>query len=52
MIWLFQDPDISSIAPQIGPQSGGTMVTVMGGNLDAGTYIEAMIGDIPCLIER
>ena len=48
----FIDPVISDIEPRHGPQSGGTKVKIKGEYLNAGSHIEAHIGDLPCKIVR
>ena len=48
MIPAFQNPAITGFDPKIGPQSGGTMVTVLGKFLDAGRYIDVSIDQMPC----
>ena len=51
-ILIMQDPIISEVTPTIGPQSGGTLVTIKGTSLDAGKDIKADIGGLLCVIER
>ena len=46
----FVDPVISDIEPRHGPQSGGTRVRIKGEYLNAGSHVEASIGDLPCEI--
>ena len=46
----FVDPVINDIEPRHGPQSGGTKVKIKGEYLNAGSYVEASIGDLPCAI--
>ena len=51
-ILIMQNPIIREVTPMIGPQSGGTLVTIKGTSLDAGLVIEADIGGSLCVIER
>ncbi|XP_071810406.1 plexin-B-like isoform X1 [Asterias amurensis] len=51
-IFTYKDPIISEVTPTIGPQSGGTLVTIKGTSLDAGKDIKADIGGLLCVIER
>ena len=46
----FVDPQIKSIRPKRGPQSGGTKVKIFGEHMNAGSFIEAFVGDYPCEI--
>ena len=46
----FIDPVISDIEPRHGPMSGGTLVKMKGQYLNAGSHVEATIGDLPCRI--
>jgi plexin A len=46
----FIDPQIMAIRPRRGPQSGGTRIKILGEHMDAGSYKEAYIGNIPCRI--
>ncbi|XP_038061354.1 plexin-B-like, partial [Patiria miniata] len=48
----YKDPDISGFSPEIGPQSGGTRLTISGQSLDAGRFIEVFIDDMQCAAER
>lgn len=51
-ILIMQNPFIREVTPMIGPQSGGTLVTIKGTSLDAGSVIVAHIGRLLCVIER
>ncbi|XP_038069442.1 plexin-B-like [Patiria miniata] len=46
----FKDPVITSFQPRLGPEAGGTAVSVNGTALNTGRDIEAFIGDNPCII--
>ncbi|XP_038061899.1 plexin-B-like [Patiria miniata] len=46
----FKDPAITSFQPRLGPEAGGTAVSVNGTALNTGRDIEAFIGDKPCNI--
>ncbi|CAB4063960.1 PLXNA [Lepeophtheirus salmonis] len=46
----FIDPQLKYIRPLSGPQSGGTRIRIIGEYLNAGSHIEAIIGDSPCQI--
>jgi len=48
----FIDPVISDIEPRHGPQAGGTRVKIKGEYLNAGSHVEAFIGDLPCRIVK
>ena len=47
-----QTPTIISFYPKKGPMSGGTMMTIHGEHLDAGTTIQAKVVGLPCVIKR
>ncbi len=46
----FVDPQIKAIRPKRGPQSGGTRIKILGDYMNAGSHVEAFIGDSPCEI--
>ncbi|XP_038069370.1 plexin-B-like [Patiria miniata] len=46
----FRDPAITHFQPRLGPEAGGTAVSVNGTALNTGRDIEAFIGDYPCNI--
>ncbi|XP_038069507.1 plexin-B-like [Patiria miniata] len=46
----FKDPAITHFQPRLGPEAGGTAVSVNGAALNTGRNIEAFIGDNPCII--
>ncbi|XP_038069418.1 plexin-A4-like [Patiria miniata] len=46
----FRDPAITHFQPRLGPEAGGTAVSVNGTALNTGRNIEAFIGDYPCHI--
>ncbi|XP_038066372.1 plexin-B-like [Patiria miniata] len=46
----FRDPTITDFQPRLGPEAGGTTVSVNGAALNTGRDIEAFIGDNPCNI--
>ncbi|KAK7493969.1 hypothetical protein BaRGS_00014851 [Batillaria attramentaria] len=49
-IFYYVDPEIRGITPDMGPRDGGTLVTIMGLNMDAGTSVSVTIGgDMPCV---
>ncbi|XP_038054123.1 hepatocyte growth factor receptor-like [Patiria miniata] len=48
--FIYADPRISNFSPTIGPEAGGTLVTVSGTALQAGRNIEAYFGDKPCVV--
>ena len=43
-----QDPSIYSVTPNIGPPTGGTLVTIRGSNLDVGSSLSVWLINIPC----
>ena len=46
----FQNPEITSISPKIGPKSGGSALTIMGNHLDIGSSARVEIGTEQCVI--
>ncbi|XP_038061689.1 plexin-B-like [Patiria miniata] len=48
----YKDPVLADFSPKIGPQSGGTRVTISGESLDTGRNIYVSIGSTPCLFDR
>ncbi|XP_038069360.1 plexin-B-like [Patiria miniata] len=46
----FKDPAITHFQPHLGPEAGGTAVSVNGTALNTGRDIAAFIGDYPCNI--
>ncbi|XP_076468728.1 plexin-A2-like isoform X2 [Babylonia areolata] len=48
--YRYVEPEITGIMPTVGPVDGGTVVTIMGNDVNAGTSVSVMIGDnMPCL---
>jgi hypothetical protein len=47
-----QEPSITEIMPDYGPQVGGTLVTLTGPHLNAGMIKTVSIGDQDCPIKR
>lgn len=47
---LFQNPEITSISPEIGPKSGGSALTIKGNHLDIGSSARVEIGTEHCVI--
>ena len=50
--FAFVNPQITAISPQFGPQSGGTLLTIHGEYMNAGSFIKARIDDLPCRITQ
>ncbi|XP_070544684.1 uncharacterized protein [Ptychodera flava] len=50
--FYYKNPKITGFNPKIGPQSGGTTVTLQGSHLDAGNMIDVQIGHLPCEVDR
>ncbi|XP_070544682.1 uncharacterized protein [Ptychodera flava] len=50
--FYYKDPTITDFEPKIGPQSGGTTITIEGKDLDAGSVIDVHIDHLPCEVER
>ncbi|XP_038061687.1 plexin-B1-like [Patiria miniata] len=48
----YKNPMLDDINPKMGPQSGGTRLTISGQSLDAWRNIEVFIDDIPCVVDR
>lgn len=46
----FVNPVIESISPRRGPRSGRTVIRITGRHMNAGSKIQATIGDLPCSI--
>lgn len=44
----YVEPVLESISPLLGPQSGGTRVTITGRHLDAGTLAVVKLGTVTC----
>lgn len=44
----FVNPKILTISPSKGPVSGGTLLSIDGLEVDAGSRVEAFLGDLPC----
>lgn len=49
--YRFVDPKPESIEPKHGPKSGGTLLTIRGKYMNAGSVIRAFIDDLPCIIQ-
>ncbi|XP_033638684.1 plexin-A4-like [Asterias rubens] len=49
--FTYTDPMIINFHPRIGPEAGGTLINIIGVNMDAGTDIKAMVDtNVPCAI--
>ncbi|XP_022100549.1 plexin-A2-like [Acanthaster planci] len=48
--FAYTDPQISNFVPIVGPEAGGTVVTISGFNLQTGNTIEAYFGNSQCVI--
>ncbi|XP_022105028.1 plexin-B-like isoform X2 [Acanthaster planci] len=46
----FTNPRITLFEPRLGPEAGGTAVSVYGTDLNTGRYIAAFIGEKPCIM--
>lgn len=44
------DPIIIDFNPKLGPISGGTIINIVGNQLNRGHLLKAYIGDIPCVV--
>ncbi|XP_041058652.1 plexin-A4 isoform X1 [Carcharodon carcharias] len=51
-LYSFVLPTLKDLTPNKGPLSGGTMVTIRGRNLDAGSNVSVMFGEQPCVFDR
>ncbi|XP_071816249.1 plexin A3-like isoform X4 [Apostichopus japonicus] len=49
-MFSYNDPKLTSFFPEIGPASGGSLITINGTDLDTGRDIEAFVGSEPCSI--
>ena len=45
-----QNLELSGVFPSFGPQSGGTLLSISGSNLNMGSNVTAMLDDLPCLV--
>ncbi|XP_071816299.1 plexin-A4-like [Apostichopus japonicus] len=50
VMFSYNDPKLTSFFPEIGPASGGSLITINGTDLDTGRDIEAFVGSEPCSI--
>ena len=50
--YQFVNPKILNINPSKGPISGGTLLSLDGLNLDAGSNVEAFLGKLPCNVTK
>ncbi|KAH1170566.1 plexin-A2 isoform X1 [Mauremys mutica] len=46
--YMFVNPEVSSLSPSRGPESGGTMVTISGHYLGAGSSVSVFLGNQTC----
>ncbi|XP_066482321.1 plexin-A2 isoform X2 [Tiliqua scincoides] len=46
--YTFVTPTVSSLSPSRGPESGGTMVTITGHFLGAGSHVSVLLGNQTC----
>lgn len=51
-MFTFVDPVPSTVRPDIGPQAGGTLLTIVGEHMDSGSSVVVMIGTEVCPIVR
>ncbi|XP_014222817.2 plexin-B isoform X2 [Trichogramma pretiosum] len=47
----YKDVRLSSLYPNVGPQSGGTRLAISGEHLNIGTTIAAYLDELPCLVD-
>ncbi|XP_059723498.1 plexin-A2 [Haemorhous mexicanus] len=51
--YVFVTPAVSFLSPSRGPESGGTMVTISGHHLGAGSHVSVLLGNQTCeFLER
>lgn len=50
--FLYSQPEALSSYPNVGPQSGGTRIYIIGNNLATGTNLEVYLDEYPCHVER
>lgn len=50
--YMFVNPKILTINPSKGPVSGGTLLSIEGLNVNAGSKAEAFLGDLPCNVTK
>jgi len=48
----FQTPSVDNVSPLMGPESGGTLITIQGSNLHIGGERKVTIGTIICDIDE
>ncbi|CAJ0964921.1 unnamed protein product, partial [Ranitomeya imitator] len=46
--YSFVNPTVSHVSPTRGPESGGTMITITGHNLGAGSLVSTLLGNQTC----
>lgn len=51
-MFSYVTPNITSISPTQGSQSGGTIITITGHDVNAGTNIMVDIDGVPCILKR
>ena len=47
---VFQNPEVTSMTPAVGPKSGGTTLTIKGKKLDTGSSLVVHLGDEICKV--
>ncbi|KAH7645133.1 plexin-a-like protein [Dermatophagoides farinae] len=50
--YMFVNPKILTINPSKGPVSGGTLLSIEGLNMNAGSSASAFLGDLPCNVTK
>jgi len=48
--YSYKNLELSGVFPSFGPQSGGTLLSISGSNLNMGSNVTAMLDDLPCLV--
>ncbi|XP_063053202.1 plexin-B2b [Engraulis encrasicolus] len=53
VFFTYRDPKPTRVLPQRGPKAGGTVITIMGENLNTSSKEEVtvLVGNVPCIVE-
>lgn len=49
--FFLQTPTVSFLSPSRGPESGGTLVTITGHHLGAGSRVSVLLGNQSCAFQ-
>jgi len=48
--YSYKNLELSRVLPSLGPQSGGTLLSIHGSHLNMGSSVSAFLDDLPCLV--